>query len=83
MKRTYIFKQNPALVIGLTLLWLGIMGTNVLELEGLLNNLSHLACGAGTGLSFVGLLYSSKRIKPLFERFHAFKLRLAGHNKDN
>lgn len=83
MKYTHTFKKNPALAVGITLMWIGIMGNNVLELEGLLNDFSHLACGAGAGLSFVGLLYASPKTRPLFKHFHAFKQRMTGRNEDS
>lgn len=83
MKHNPNFKKNPALAIGQILLWIGIFGINVLELEGFLNSLLHLTCGAGAGLSFVGLLYCSPKTRPMFDRFHAFKLRLLGRTDDN
>ena len=41
-------------------------------------NVTHLVCGMGIGLAFVGLLYGSPKTRPLFDKFHAFKLRLLG-----
>ena len=78
MKRNCNFKMNPAFAAGLVLMWAGVFVQNVLEVQGMVLNLTHLACGAGVGLAFVGLLYGSPKTRPLFDRFHAFKLRLMG-----
>ena len=83
MKQTRNFKKNPALTVGMALLLIGLIGINLLELEGLLNRLSYLACAAGTGVSFVGLLYASPKTRPLFKHFHVFKQRMMGPNKDD
>lgn len=78
MKRNCNFNMNPALVIGITLLWIGLFIRNVLEIEGPVATAAHLLCGAACGLVFVGMLYGSPKTRPLFDRFHAFKLRLLG-----
>lgn len=78
MKRNCNFNMNPAFFAGITLLWIGIFIRNVLELGGPVATVSELLCGGGCGLSFVGLLYGSPKTRPLFDRFHAFKLRLTG-----
>lgn len=78
MKRNCNFKMNPAFSVGLVLMWAGVFVQNVLEVQGMALNLTHLACGMGAGLAFVGLLYGSPKTRPLFDRFHAFKLRLLG-----
>lgn len=78
MKRSCNFNMNPAFAIGITLLWVGIFIRNVLELGGPVAIAAHFACGAGCGLAFIGLLYGSPKTRPLFDRFHAFKLRLLG-----
>lgn len=80
MKRSCNFNMNPALAIGITLLWVGVFIRNVLELDGLVSTAAHFLCGAGCGLAFIGLLYGSPKTRPLFDRFHAFKLRLLGRN---
>ena len=78
MKRNCNFQMNPAYVSGMTLLVIGIVIRNVLELEGPIAAAAHFLCGAGCGLVLVGLLYGSPKTRPLFDRFHAFKLRLLG-----
>ena len=75
MKRNCNFEINPAFAAGIVLLWAGVFALNVLEFRG---GLTHFLCGAGSGLAFVGLLYGSPKTRPLFDRFHAFKLRLIG-----
>ena len=78
MKRNCGFKMNPAFAAGLALMWAGVFVQNVLEFQGMALNLTHLACGAGVGLAFVGLLCGSPKTRPLFDKFRAFKLRLMG-----
>ena len=78
MKRNCNFEKNPAFVIGVTLLWIGIFIRHVLELEGPVNTAAHFLSGAACGLVLLGLLYGSPKTRPLFDRFHAFKLRLLG-----
>lgn len=78
MKRNCNFQRNPAFTIGLVLMWVGVFVQNVLEVQGMALNLAHLACGAGTGAVFVGLLYGSPKTRPWFDRFCAFKMRLLG-----
>ena len=78
MKRNCNFKMNPAYTIGVTLLCIGLFIRNVLELEGPLGHAAHFLSGAACGLVLIGLLYGSPKTRPLFDRFHAFKLRLLG-----
>lgn len=75
MKRNcnFNYQHNPAFAIGLTLMWIGVFAVNVLEIHGPALTLLHLACGAGIGLAFVGLLYGSPKTRPLFDRFRAWK----------
>ena len=80
MKRNCNFNMNPALAAGLVLMWAGVFVRNVLELGGPAAAAAHFLCGAGVGLSFVGLLVGSPKTRPLFDKFHAFKLRLLGRN---
>ena len=82
MKRNCNFNMNPAFFIGVTLLWIGIFARNVLELQGPVNTAAHFLYGAGMGLAFVGLLYGSPKTRPLFDKFHTFKLRLLGREED-
>lgn len=80
MKRNCNFNMNPALAIGAALLWAGVFIRNVLELGGPAVTAAELLCGAGCGLALIGLLYGSPKTRPLFDKFHAFKLRLTGRN---
>lgn len=75
MRRNCNFEKNPAFVIGLMLMSSGSLLRQV-EIQGLAQTLANFICGAGIGLTFIGLLYGSPRTRPLFDRFHAFKLRL-------
>lgn len=77
MKCNCNFRINPAFAAGLTLMWAGVFALNVLEIH---SALTHVLCGAGCGLAFIGLLYGSPKTRPLFDRFHAFKLRLLGRD---
>ena len=83
MKRNCNFHMNPAFAAGITLLWIGVFARSVLEVQGMAQNLTELACGAGCGLAFIGLLYGSPKTRPLFDRFRAFKLRLLGRDAAN
>ena len=76
MKRGCNFNINPAFAIGVTLLWVGTFIRNVLELGGSIDTAVHFLCGAAAGLTFIGLLYGSPKTRPMFDRFHAFKLRM-------
>ena len=78
MKRNCNFNMNPAFAIGMTLLWIGIFARNVLELDGPLGHAAHFISGAGCGIVLVGLLYGSPKTRPMFDRFHAFKMRVLG-----
>ena len=78
MKRYCSFEKNPAFVIGITLLWISILIRHVLELEGPLGTAAHFLSGAACALVFLGMLYGSPKTRPMFDRFHAFKLRLLG-----
>ena len=78
MKRNCKFDMNPAFAAGVTLLWIGVLIRNVVELEGPTAAAVHFLCGAACGLVLVGLLYGSPKTRPMFDRFHAFKLRLLG-----
>ncbi len=78
MRRNCNFKISPAFSVGLVLMWAGMFVQNVLEVQGPALNVTHLVCGMGIGLAFVGLLYGSPKTRPLFDKFHAFKLRLLG-----
>ena len=75
MKRNCNFQMNPAFAAGMVLMWAGVFTLNILELR---SGWVHFLCGAGIGLAFVGLLVGSPKTRPLFDKFHAFKLRLLG-----
>ena len=80
MKRNCHFQVNPAFAAGLALLWAAVLAQTLLAGHG---PLTHLLGGAGAGLAFVGLLYGSPKTRPLFDRFHTFKLRLLGRENAN
>ena len=80
MKRNCHFQVNPAFAAGLALLAAAVLAQTLLEVHG---PLTHLLGGAGAGLAFVGLLYGSPKTRPLFDRFHTFKLRLLGRENAN
>ena len=73
MRRNCNFKISPAFSVGLVLMWAGMFVQNVLEVQGPALNVTHLVCGMGIGLAF-----GSPKTRPLFDKFHAFKLRLLG-----
>ena len=83
MKRNCNFYMNPAFAIGVTLLWISIVARHVLELQGPVATAAHFLSGAGCGIVLVGLLYGSPKTRPMFDRFHAFKLRLLGRGDAN
>ena len=76
MKRSCHFQTNPSFFAGVTLMWAGVFIRSVLELAGPVGHAAHFLCGAGCGLALIGLLYGSPKTRPLFGKFHAFKLRL-------
>lgn len=80
MKRNCKFQMNPAYFVGITLLFISTFVRNVLNVEGTALSVCHLLSGAACGLLFVGLLVGSPKTRPLFDKFHAFKLRLLGRN---
>ena len=81
MKRNCNFQMNPAYMIGVTLLCISLFIRNVLELEGTVGTAAHFLSGAACGLLLLGLLYGSPKTRPLFNRFHAFKMRLLGRGR--
>ena len=78
MKRNCNFQINPAFSIGFVLMWVGIFVRNVLEPGGPVETAVDFLGGAGAGLVLIGFLYGAPVTRPLFGRFHAFKLRLLG-----
>ncbi len=83
MNRNFDFMMNPAYVIGMALLAVSLLARNVLEVEGTLLNVCHFLSGGACGLLLIGLLYGSPKTRPLFDKFHAFKLRLIGRENTN
>lgn len=82
MKRNCNFQITPAFFIGITLLFVSLFIRNVLELEGPAATAAEFLSGAACGAMLIGLLYGSPKTRPLFDRFHAFKLRLLGREED-
>lgn len=78
MKGNCNFHMNPAFFTGITLLFISTLVRNVLEAGGALLGVCHFLSGAACGLLFVGLLVGSPKTRPLFDKLHAFKLRLLG-----
>lgn len=82
MKRSCNFNVNPAFFAGVTALFVSTLVRNVLEVEGAALNACHLLSGAACGLLLIGLLYGSPKTRPMFDRFHDFKLRLLGRGEN-
>ncbi len=82
MKRNCNFQVNPALFVGFALLFISLFIRHVLELGGPAATIAHFLSGAACGAMLIGLLYGSPKTRPLFDRFHAFKLRLLGRGED-
>ncbi len=82
MKRNCNFQPNPALFVGFALLLISLFIRNVLELEGAAGTAAHFLSGAACGAMLLGLLYGAPKTRPLFDRFHAFKMRLLGREED-
>ena len=78
MRRNCNFNINPAFAAGVTLMWICLLIRNVLELGGPAASAAHFLSGAACTLLLIGLLYGSPKIRPLFDKFHAFKRRLLG-----
>ena len=78
MKWNCSFQMNPAFCIGLVLMCTGIFVRNVLEPEGSIKAAVNFLSGAGVGLVLIGFLYGAPVTRPLFDYFHALKLRLLG-----
>ena len=78
MKRICTFHMNPAFSLGLVLMCAGIFVRNVLEPGGPVETAVHFLGGVGVGFALIGFLYGAPVTRPLFDRFHAFKLRLLG-----
>ena len=78
MKCNCNFRMNPAYAVGITLLFVSTLVRNVLAAEGIVLLVCHFLSGASCGLLLIGLLYGSPKTRPLFDKFHALKLRLLG-----
>lgn len=75
MRKNCDFKMNPAYIVGLILMCAGLTIRHGLELD---LPVAELLCGAGAGLSLVGLLAGAPKTRPLFDKLRAFKARLLG-----
>lgn len=75
MRRHCDFKITPAYIAGMALMCAGPTIRHVLELD---LPVAELLCGAGAGLSLVGLLAGAPKTRPLFDKLRAFKARLLG-----
>lgn len=82
MKRNCNFQITPAFFIGITLLFISIIIRHVLELGGPAATAAEFLAGAACGAMLIGLLAGSPKTRPLFDKFHAFKLRLLGREGD-
>ncbi len=83
MKRNCNFTITPVFWSGVALnLAVQVLHT-LMEPAGTLNIVFCFAQGAAVGLLGVGLLYGSPKTRPLFDRFHTFKLRLPGRENAN
>ena len=78
MKWNCDFQINPAFSIGLMLVCACSFVRNVLEQDGSATNAVSFLNGVGVGLVFIGFLYGAPVTRPLFDHFHALKLRLLG-----
>lgn len=72
------FTMNPAYVVGMILLFVSVTARHVLEVGGMMLSVCEFLSGAACPLLLTGLLYGSPKTRPLFDKFHAFKLRLLG-----
>ena len=78
MKFNCDFQINTAFCIGLMLMCAGSFVRHVLEPEGSIKAAVDFLSGAGVGLILIGFLYGAPVTRPLFDHFHALKLRLPG-----
>ena len=78
MKLNCNFQINTAFCIGLMLVCAGSFVRHVLEPEGSIKNMVSFLSGVGVGLVLIGFLYGAPVTRPLFDHFHALKLRLLG-----
>ena len=78
MKWNCNFQVNPVFSIGIVLMCAGIFVRNVLEPEGSIKTAASFLSGAGAALVLIGFLYGAPVTRPLFDHFHALKLRLLG-----
>ena len=78
MKLNCNFQINTAFCIGLMLVCAGSFVRHVPELKGSIKIAANFLSGAGVGLVLIGFLYGAPVTRPLFDHFHALKLRLLG-----
>lgn len=80
MKCNCNFQINPAFSIGIIINFTALLLHTLTEPTGTLNVIFCFVRGVAVGLLAIGLLYGSPKTRPMFDRFHAFKLRLLGQN---
>ena len=78
MKWNSNFQINPAFCIGIMLICACSFVRNVLEPEGSIKTAFSFLNGVGVGLALIGFLFGAPVTRPLFDHFHALKLRLLG-----
>ena len=78
MKFNCDFQINTAFCIGLMLMCAVSFVRNVPEQKGAIKIAASFLSGAGVGLVLIGFLYGAPVTRPLFDHFHALKLRLLG-----
>ena len=78
MKLNCNFQINTVFCIGIMLTCAGSFVRNVLKPEGSIENAVSFLSGAGAALVLIGFLYGAPVTRPLFDHFHALKLRLLG-----
>ena len=78
MRSNCNFNMNPAVQAGVVINFAALLLHGLVEPTGTLDIIFCFVRGAAVGLLGVGLLYGSPKTRPLFDRFHAFKLRLLG-----
>ena len=78
MKLNCNFQINTVFCIGIMLTCAGSFVRNILKPEGSVKSVVSFLCGAGAALVLIGFLYGAPVTRPLFDHFHALKLRLLG-----
>ena len=76
MKWNCNFQINPVFCIGIMLMCASSFVRHVPELNDLIKIAANFLSGTGVGLVLIGFLYGAPMTRPLFDNFHALKLRL-------